>query len=144
MIRFITTEQTLAIRNEVLRGGNLSLEECRFQGDEDKDVFHLGYYEGEKLISIATFHGKDLEGFEGKAYQLRGMATLPEFRGRGFGNKLVNFAIVYLRGQKANYTWCRARKVAYSFYLQLGFEFVSDEYQVEGIGPHKTMYLKIQ
>ncbi len=36
-----------------------------------------------------------------KAYQLRGMATLAEYRGKGIGNQLVNFAIVYMRGRKS-------------------------------------------
>ena len=80
----------------------------------------------------------------GTSYQLRGMATLPEYRNKGFGNQLVNFAIVYLRGQKVHYLWCNARKKSFSFYLGLGFEFISDEFEIEGIGPHKSMYLKIQ
>lgn len=72
------------------------------------------------------------------------MATSAAHRGTGMGNKLVNFGIVYLRGQKVNYIWCNARKKAFKFYLGLGFEFVSDEFEIAGIGPHKVMYLKIQ
>jgi ribosomal protein S18 acetylase RimI-like enzyme len=72
------------------------------------------------------------------------MATLESYRGKGLGNKLLNFAIVYLRGQKVNYLWCNARKAAFGFYLALGFEFISAEYEIPGIGPHKKMYLKIQ
>jgi ribosomal protein S18 acetylase RimI-like enzyme len=51
------------------------------------------------------------------------MATLEDpYRGRGIGNQLVvNFAIVYLRGQKANYIWCNARTAALKFYVDLGF-----------------------
>jgi ribosomal protein S18 acetylase RimI-like enzyme len=72
------------------------------------------------------------------------MATIGSYRGRGIGNQLVNFAIVYLRGQKANYIWCNARKNAVKFYLNLGFEVVSPEFEVPGIGPHYAMYVKIQ
>lgn len=144
MIRFIQVEDTLAIRNEILRGGKLTLDQCRFPGDEVETTFHLGYFDNENLVCIATFHQQNHERFDGKGYQLRGMATLEEYRGRGIGNQLVNFAIVYLRGQKANYIWCNARKTALKFYIDLGFEVISDEFEVPVIGPHRVLYLKIQ
>jgi len=144
MIRFIPVEDTLAIRNDILRSGKLTLDQCRFPGDENPQSFHLGYFVDEKLVCIATFHPQDYKEYQGKGYQLRGMATLEAYRGRGIGNQLVNFAIVYLRGQKANYLWCNARKSALKFYVDLGFEIISDEFEVPVIGPHRVLYLKIQ
>ena len=144
MIRFIPVEDLLAIRNEVLREGKLTLDECRWPGDEAEDAFHLGYFDQDKLACIASFHPKQYGEFKGKAYQLRGMATLEEYRGRGFGNQLVNFAIDYLRGQKTNYIWCNARKKAVRFYQNLGFEIISPEFELHGVGPHHVLYLKIQ
>lgn len=144
MIRFIQVEELLPIRNEVLREGRLTLDECRFAGDEDEGAFHLGYFEKNELVCAASFHPKKYKEFEGKAYQLRGMATFEDYRGKGIGNQLVNFAIVYLRGQKANYIWCNARKKAIKFYLDVGFEVISDEFELHGIGPHRVLYLKIQ
>lgn len=144
MIRFIPVEDLLAIRNEVLREGKLTLDECRWPGDEDEGTFHLGYFEEDNLACIASFHPKQYGEFKGKAYQLRGMATLEKYRGRGFGNQLVNFAIVYLRRQKTNYIWCNARKKAVRFYQNLGFEIISPEFELHGVGPHHVLYLKIQ
>ena len=144
MIRFIQADDVLPIRNEVLREGRLTLDECRFPGDQDEGSFHLGYFDGEQLACIASFHPKPYGDYKGKAYQLRGMATLEKYRGKGFGNQLVNFAIVYLRGQKANYIWCNARKKAIKFYQNLGFEIISPEFEVTNIGPHHVLYLKIQ
>jgi ribosomal protein S18 acetylase RimI-like enzyme len=144
MTRFIPVEDTLAIRNEILREGKLTLDQCRFPGDDGEGAFHLGYFIGEKLVCVASFHPKGHEKFPGKGYQLRGMATLEDYRGKGIGNQLVNFAIVYLRGQKANYIWCNARKTALKFYINLGFEVISDEFEVPVIGPHRVLYLKIQ
>ncbi|GGH15443.1 GNAT family N-acetyltransferase [Mucilaginibacter phyllosphaerae] len=144
MIKFITADDVLPIRNEVLREGKLTLDECRFPNDEQEGAFHLGYYIDGELACIASFHPQGYEKFEGKAYQLRGMATTEPYRGKGYGNMLVNFAITYLRGQKVNYIWCNARKVAVKFYLGVGFEVVSPEFEVPGIGPHYVMYVKIQ
>ncbi|WP_374951590.1 GNAT family N-acetyltransferase [Mucilaginibacter sp.] len=144
MIKFITAYDVLPIRNEVLRDGRLTPDECRFAGDDAETAFHLGYYVGEELVCIASFHPQAYGDFKGKAYQLRGMATTEPYRGKGYGNMLVNFAITYMRGQKVNYVWCNARKKAAAFYLSLGFEIISPEFKVHGIGPHYVMYVKIQ
>ncbi|MGN6640560.1 MAG: GNAT family N-acetyltransferase [Mucilaginibacter sp.] len=144
MIRFIQADDVLPVRNEVLRDGKLTLEQCRFPGDDAEGAFHLGYFDKEQLVCVVTFFPKSYDGYTGRGYQLRGMATLESHRSKGIGNQLVNFAIVYLRGQKANYIWCNARKKALRFYADLGFEIISDEFEVPNIGPHRVMYLKIQ
>ncbi|MDP9077334.1 MAG: GNAT family N-acetyltransferase [Bacteroidota bacterium] len=144
MIKFISLYDLLSIRNEVLRAGQLTPEECIFPSDNSQGVFHLGYYVEEELACIGSFHPQSYDGFEGTGYQLRGMATIEKYRGKGLGNQLLNFAIVYLRGQKANYLWCNARKTASQFYLNTGFEIVSAEFEVPGIGPHYVMCVKIR
>lgn len=142
MIKFITTDQTLDLRSSELRWG-LDRNLCRFDGDDDEGSFHVGYFQDESLVSIATFHKQVREGFDGTGYQLRGMVTHPDFQGKGVGNQLLNFSIVYLRGQRANYLWCNSRKIAYKFYQGIGFEFISEEFELPKIGPHRVMYLKI-
>lgn len=143
MIKFISADEVLPIRSEVLRNGKLAPDECRFPNDDAEASFHLGYYVDTELACIASFHPMEYKDFEGKAYQLRGMATTEKYRGKGYGNMLVNFAITYLRGQKVNYLWCNARKAAVQFYMGTGFEIVSPEFDVPGIGPHHAMYVKI-
>lgn len=144
MIKFIKTQDVLPIRNIVLREGKLADEACFFLNDDAEDTFHLGFFVDEELVSVATFHRQTRPGFIGEAFQLRGMATLSNYQGKGFGNQLLNFAIVYLRGQKLNYIWCNAREKAFRFYQSLGFEFISEAFEIPGIGLHKAMYLKIQ
>jgi predicted GNAT family N-acyltransferase len=144
MIRFIEVEALLPVRNEVLREGRLKPEECIFPTDKIPGAFHLGYYVGEELACVVSFHPQSYGDFAGTGYQLRGMATIEKYRGQGMGNQLVNFAIVYLLGQKVNYVWCNARKKAVKFYQGIGFEIVSEEFDVPGIGPHYVMYVKIR
>ena len=143
MIKFITVEDLLPIRKEILRPGNFTLDDCRFPTDNLAGAFHLGYYEGEELACIASFSPQSYGDFAGTGYQLRGMATLEKYRGRGFGNQLLNFGLVYLRGQKVNYLWCNARKKALGFYVNMGFEIISPEFEVPIIGPHYVLYVKI-
>lgn len=144
MIKFLQTTEVLPLRNSILREGKLKNEECFFLHDDAEDSFHLGYVLNEEVICVASFHHQAREGYAGDAFQLRGMATAAAHQGKGYGNRLVNFAIVYLRGKGVNYIWCNARQKAFRFYQSLGFEFISDTFDIPGIGPHKTMYLKIQ
>jgi len=143
MTKFIQPDDVLPIRNEVLREGKLTLDQCRFPTDTIEGAFHLGYYVDEELATVASFFPQSYGEFGGVGYQLRGMATSAKYRGQGLGTRIVNFAIVYLQGQKANYVWCNARKAALKFYRDCGFEVVSAEFDVPGIGPHYVMYLKI-
>lgn len=142
MIKFITTDQTLDLRSSELRSG-LDRSLCGFEGDDDEGSFHVGFFQDAALVSIATFHRQAREGFSGKGYQLRGMVTHPDFQGNGIGNQLLNFSIVYLKGQGTNYLWCNAREIAYKFYLGIGFEFISSPFELPKIGMHRVMYLKI-
>ena len=144
MIKFIEVEELLPLRNALLREGKLTNEQCRFPTDALPGAFHLGYYMDDELVCIASFAPQDYGSFSGTGYQFRGMATIEKYRGKGIGNQLLNFGIVYLRGQKANYLWCNARKTALKFYLDIGFEIISEEFEVPVIGPHYVMYVKIQ
>lgn len=143
MITFVKLETVLPLRSRVLRDG-MAAEECIFPGDELESTFHLADIEKEQVRCIATFHLQGRPEFAGKGYQLRGMATAAATRGQGVGTRLLNFAIVYLRGINADYLWCNARQGAYSFYLGQGFEFISPEFEIPGIGPHRVMYLKVR
>jgi GNAT superfamily N-acetyltransferase len=144
MIKFITVDELLPIRKEVLRPGNFTMDDCKFPTDNVPGAFHLGYCHDEELACIASFGPQSYGEFTGTGYQLRGMATIEKYRGKGFGNQLLNFGLVYLRGLKANYVWCNARKKALKFYLSMGFEIISAEFEVPVIGPHYVMYVKIQ
>ncbi len=143
MIRFIKVEEALPLRNVVLREGRLSPEECRFPSDKLPGNFHLGYFDGEQLICIASFHPQSYKAYNGLGYQLRGMATADGYRGQAIGYKLVDFAKRHLQQLGANYVWCNARLVAVRFYERLEFEIVSNQFDVPGIGPHYAMYAKL-
>lgn len=143
MIKFLKPEEVLPLRNEILRDGKSTLKECVFENDSEESTFHLGFVIDTEIICVASLSLKSKADFLGVGYQLRGMATSKSFQGKSYGNRLMNFAIVYLRGQKANYLWCNAREKAFKFYIGLGFEFVSDIFEIPEIGPHRVMYLKI-
>lgn len=143
MIEFLQTADVLPLRNKILREGKLALDQCIFENDDNPKTFHLGFLVDGQIASVASFYRQSNGNFTGTGYQLRGMATDINHQRKGYGNRLLNFAVVYLRGQKANYLWCNAREKAFRFYLSLGFEFISDSFEIPGIGTHRAMYLKI-
>jgi predicted GNAT family N-acyltransferase len=141
MIRFITAAQTFPLRSLVLLHG-VSQSECEFDQDSAPTTFHLGLFdENEELCCILTCM-KDNHGKIPKdAYRLRGMATHPDHRRKGYAAELLNAAIDHLKSQLAiEYLWFNARTVAFPFYEAFGFEFISDEFDIPGYGPHREMY----
>ncbi len=139
-VKFIKALDTWPIRHTVLRP-NQTLEDCDYPNDRNPDSFHLGAYEGDKLISIASFYAERNEKIVAwKQFRLRGMATLPEYERNGVGNRVLRFGMEHLQSNMADVLWCNARMSAAPFYEKMGFGAFEDTFEIEGIGPHKLLY----
>ena len=136
----VSASELYALRNLVLRPGK-PLYTTFYDKDHELDTFHLAISIQSKAHCIATFYPEKMEGvYSRKAYRLRGMATHPDFRRKGLGKVLMYYAFGYLLEQQADLLWCKARLVAIPFYRSLGFQIIGEKYDIEGIGPHYTMY----
>lgn len=135
--------KVLPLRMSVLRPGR-PIEEGMFPGDEDESTFHLGLYEEDELVTVASFYKEDNPDLEGTGYRLRSMATEPDSRGKGYGKEILKYGLDKLREEGINYLWCNARTTASGFYEKMGFDIISDEFDIPTIGPHYVMkiYLK--
>jgi predicted GNAT family N-acyltransferase len=67
------------------------------------------------------------------------MATLPKFRKRGLSQALLQTAFPLIKQNNIETLWCNARTTAQGFYEKVGFEVVSDVFDIPGIGPHVVM-----
>lgn len=143
MIKVITQEETFPLRSAVLRKG-ASYDKCILPTDGAAGIFHLGGYAGEQLVVVGTFFPEDYPGKGPGGIRLRGMATAPDFAGKGYGAALINFAAAQLLADDAVYIWCNARAAAVGFYHKLGMEVVSAEFDVPGIGPHFDMLMLLK
>jgi ribosomal protein S18 acetylase RimI-like enzyme len=144
MIRFIQAADVLPLRAAVLRNGQRLPQDCVFPGDDDPESFHVGVEQDEQLVCVASFLSQARDGYPGKGFQLRGMATYPEHQSKGLGSRLVRFALAHLQQNDVDYIWCNAREAAFPFYQNLGFIFISESFDIPGIGPHKAMYLPLK
>lgn len=143
MIKFVPLELVLPLRSKMLRN-SAPESECVFPTDNIEGIFHLAYYVDEtEIATVATFFPQNMQDKEASGYQLRGMATDAPFFGKGYGAALVKYAVDYIKEAKAEYIWCNARTSAVDFYKKQGFDVVSEEFEIPGVGPHYIMILNL-
>jgi len=160
MTKRCTVDQILPLRHAVLRAGK-PFETAKFLHDDEETTLHYGFIEEGRVKVCLTLMRSEItrkevllgsdEGFgpgdlaDGgsellSAWQLRGMATESASQGKGFGGVLMQFAVN--DAQKVGFSrifWCNAREVAVPFYERNGWEVISGEFDVPGIGPHYKM-----
>lgn len=139
-IAFIKAKDCWPLRHQVLRP-HQTLEDCDYPNDRNPDSFHLGAFEGDALIGVGSFYKEKQETVLGHfQWRLRGMAVLPDFRGKGVGEQLLRFAFDELKTKRADVLWCQARESATGFYSKLGFRAKGTPFSLEGFGVHDIMY----
>jgi len=141
-VKQITAAETYAVRHPVLRAGR-PVETCAMPGDDAEDTFHLGLFDAEKLIGVVTFMNAAKPQFTGKQYQLRGMAVLEAYQGKGLGNILVTEGEQQLKQLGYDLLWCNARIKALNFYTRKGFKIEGEAFEIEPIGTHYLLYKKL-
>jgi GNAT superfamily N-acetyltransferase len=131
-VREILASDTYALRSMVLRPGQ-PIEANHYP--KDHEGIHLGGFLDGKLISVVTMHPEDHPSFAlPKQWRIRGMATHPEYRAKGYGSQLLKALLE--RANTFSLLWCNARSPAVEFYLRHGFTKESEEFLLPTIGPH--------
>lgn len=145
MIRIekISAEETYPIRHKILRP-HQSFEDSKYDTDHLDTTLHVGAIADGTIISIASFSKvTHHELTSSKQYQLRAMATLPEFRRQNMGKSIVAYAEKVLKEKKIDFIWCKARIEVKGYYEKLGFEPMGDVFEYPGLGPHIIMVKKL-
>ncbi|CAL2061338.1 GNAT family N-acetyltransferase [Tenacibaculum sp. 190524A05c] len=140
-VKKITAQDTYPLRIEVLRK-NIDLP-YEFEGDLDDSTIHVGVYDENQIVCIGTFMENGIDDLKGKQYQLRGMASSPEARGKGYGKLLLSFATNELEKLNVDFLWCNAREVAVKFYEKNEFLIIGERF-INKAGPHYKMYKPIK
>jgi GNAT superfamily N-acetyltransferase len=135
-VRPVDPAQTRALRQRVLRPHE-SLEELA--SHEPPGVHAVGAFDGDELVGVGFVCPDDGSG----EWRVRGMATVPELRGRGVGSAILAALLDHARAQGATRVWCNARTPALSLYSRAGFQVESEEFEIPGIGPHFVMALRV-
>jgi ribosomal protein S18 acetylase RimI-like enzyme len=139
-IAFIKANECWSLRHKVLRP-HQTIEDCDYPNDRNPDSFHLGAFEGGRLVGVGSFYKEKQETIAGHIqWRLRGMAIDPDFRSVGAGRQLLLFGMDELKAKRADVIWCQARENAEGFYTKLGFTIKGEPFLLEGIGVHYIMY----
>ena len=137
-VQAIPAAATRPLRRRILRPTQAE-HELVYPGDDAPGSLHVGYFEGESLLGIASIYRQSPEGAAGDPgdWRLRGMAVVPEARRRGVGAALVAACEAHARAHGGTRLWFNARIEALPFYFALGYEAVGGVYEIPGVGPHR-------
>lgn len=141
----ISAAETIPIRWLILRPG-FPRETAIFDGDDAPTTQHFGGFIDTRLVGVASIYQVPCPDRPGvrRAWQLRGMATLPEIRGLGIGKALVAACENAVHEAGDSLLWCNARTSAIDFYAQRGWIISSDEFDIPTVGPHRRMLRVIE
>lgn len=144
MIRKISAEETYPVRQQVLRPGRPA-REVFFEGDLEPDTFHLGYFDAGKTVGVATYVSRKNNFFEAAVqYQLRGLAVLPNHRGKNIGEALLIKGEKLLKNKDPKILlWFNAREVSIGFYKKYGYQAIGDPFMIPKVCMHIVMYKKL-
>jgi predicted GNAT family N-acyltransferase len=112
-------------------------------GDDNSDAVHLAAVDEAGLVvgsCVLLPRRYPVRPERDGAWQLRGMATVPERRGHGIGAMVVTRAIDEIKGRGGRLVWCEARAAAVEFYRRHGFVVDGPEFEHAETGiPHHHM-----
>ena len=77
------------------------------------------------------------------SWRLRGMATAPEWRGKGAGSAVLTAVVAHVAEAGGGLLWCNARLGAVGFYERAGMVTRGDQWEEPFIGPHVAMYMMV-
>jgi ribosomal protein S18 acetylase RimI-like enzyme len=141
-IRRIAACDTMALRDVALRP-DLPPGGSHYPGDDAPETLHLGAFSDNTLVAVATLCREAMPGMQSTAsWRLRGMATLPEYRGCGLGRQLTQRCIAYAAKQGGTCVWCTSRVATVAFYRTLGFTECSDTFSLPEFSD--ALYIRMQ
>ena len=105
--------------------------------------FHYSKVCPAQSLGYSVFNNKNTTFISPNQFQIRGMAIVPKFQKRGFGQKLVNHCEEFIQNQKGTLIWFNARENAVSFYEKLHYKKIGDPFAIAEIGLHYLMKKEI-
>ncbi|WP_270998031.1 GNAT family N-acetyltransferase [Listeria seeligeri] len=138
-IKQIKAKDTQDIRHRVLRPEQPE-SNAIYPNDDLEGTFHLGAFENDVLIGVASFYPEKSAIIMAPAqYRIRGVAAERGMRLKGVGSALLATGETEIWKRGAEIIWCNARIVAVGFYEKHGYRRVGKSFVIPGIGEHYLM-----
>jgi GNAT superfamily N-acetyltransferase len=145
-VRRCGADDVIGLRQAVLRP-HQSRDQARYPTDFDPATAHFcAEDESGRVVSVASLLNEAPLWQPGpqNAWHLRGMATTPDWRGRGAGSAVLAAVLEHVAASGGGLVWCNARLGAVDFYKGAGLVTTGDPWEEPVIGPHIAMYMNIQ
>ncbi len=130
--RFIRTQDPEYATELMLRWENLRKPLGLPPGSEvlpeDKDSLHFTAYDKKQMVGCVVFHPENKE--KGRLYQ---MAVSQEYRGKGFGRKMIATLEQFLSKSGYKEVYLYARDESIGFYKRVGYHLDGESTQLAGI-----------
>lgn len=124
------------LRHRVLRPSQPP-EEAVYDADGDPRTLHLAVFGADGGVVAAG------SLFPDDGWRIRGMATLPEHRGRGLGTRVLAGLLEGAADRGGGRVWCNARVTASGLYRRAGFEPEGDVFDLPPLGQHQVWSLRV-
>ncbi|HEV2888819.1 MAG TPA: GNAT family N-acetyltransferase [Frankiaceae bacterium] len=139
-VRVVDPEETVDLRQRVLRP-HWTTDQMRAASDP---VPSIAVYEDGTVVATANVRPEPMPGDPREGdWRLRGMASDPAVRGRGYGAAALRAALDHVREHGGRRVWCNARTGAMGFYERHGFTVVGEEFDLPDAGPHYMAYVNL-
>lgn len=124
-------EQMIALRvSQLLQP--IGVSASYIKRENEKTDFLIGAFEKDEIIGCCILTPKD-----NGVIQLRQMAVRSDYRGKGTGAAIIEFAEQVARENNFSVLIMHARDPVIDFYKKCGYEIYDDPFFEVGIGHHK-------
>ncbi|HEU0131684.1 MAG TPA: GNAT family N-acetyltransferase [Mycobacteriales bacterium] len=139
-IRVVGPADTAELRQRVLRP-RWTVERMLAESDP---VPGIAVVEDGRVVACASVRPEPMPGDPRDGdWRLRGMASDPDLRGRGYGALALAGALDHARERGGTRVWCNARTGALGFYEKHGFTVVGEEFVLPEGGPHHLAFTEL-
>ncbi|MDD4292147.1 MAG: GNAT family N-acetyltransferase [Clostridia bacterium] len=137
-IKRVSADCVYEIRKKILRPNAESLNAVHFDGDFAEGTCHFcAYIDGNVASCVSVMPVKN-DG--SKAFQMRGLATYPEYRKQGLAKALVKAAEYYSFYEcGCDLLWLNARVDVSEFYVRLGYTACGEPFMIPDVCMHIKM-----
>jgi GNAT superfamily N-acetyltransferase len=107
-------------------------------GDRSPETLHVGVRIDEGIVAVGTLNrDPSPRNPHQPVWRVRGMATLKEHRGNGYGSDILQYLIAHIAAAGGGLLWGNLRLAAVPFYERHGFTVHDDIFQTAGGTDHR-------
>jgi GNAT superfamily N-acetyltransferase len=142
-VELVAAQVVRPLRRAVLRPDH-PVETSEYPADDDPSTAHAAVRltKDTDVVAVGTVLRDPPPWEPGRrdGWRVRGMATSPDARRRGFGSLVLDALLRHVAAHGGGLVWCNARVPAQNLYAHAGFAPRGEVFDIAGIGPHVQMW----